>query len=72
MSYQEIGDHPDVARALATGYPNGKTQQYPVCPVCGEDCETMYKDWYGRYIGCNVCVSTVDAWDVEDCFPVGW
>lgn len=29
----------------------------------------MYKDRYGAYVGCDVCMETKDAWEVEDCFP---
>ena len=66
MSY-EIGDHPAVARALLTGYPNGEPK-YPRCPVCGEECDTVYKDIYGDVFGCDECVKTKSAWDEERCF----
>lgn len=42
MSYQDIGDHPDIAAALATGYPRRKKHDYPRCPVCGEECSKVY------------------------------
>lgn len=71
MSYQDIGDHPDIAAALATGYPRRKKPVWPRCPVCGEECETIYRGWHGSYIGCNVCVDTKDAWEVDECFPKG-
>ena len=32
------------------------------CPICGAECETVYKDYYGDIIGCNECVKEVDAW----------
>lgn len=32
-----------------------------VCPVCGEECETVFTDWFNHYVGCNVCISTIDA-----------
>lgn len=41
----------------------------PAAPICGEECETIYKDRYGAYVGCDVCMETKDAWEVEDCFP---
>lgn len=41
----------------------------PICPVCGEECETIYQDRYGTYVGCDVCVETKDAWEVSECFP---
>ena len=31
--------------------------------------QTKYKDRYGAYVGCDVCVEIKDAWEVEDCFP---
>lgn len=53
----------------APGYPDGKEPRCPRCPICGEECETVYKDRYGAYVGCDVCMETKDAWEVEDCFP---
>ena len=36
----------------------------PVCPVCGEECETLYEDRDTSYInGCNKCIREVDAWE---------
>ena len=64
-----IGDHPIIHNMELTGYPDRCTPKYPVCPICGEECETMYKDRYGAYIGCDVCVEVKDAWEVDDCFP---
>ena len=69
MSYQDIGDHPDIAAALATGYPRRKKHDYPRCPVCGEECSKVYRDWYNRIVGCNVCADTRNAWEVYECFP---
>lgn len=63
-----IGDHPDIARALETGYPNG-TPTYPECPVCGAECETIFKDKDGYIFGCDCCIKKVDAWECEDAFP---
>lgn len=57
-------DAPDIRRAEETGY---QTQvSFPRCPVCGDECETLYKDQYGEVFGCNNCVETVDAWEAED------
>lgn len=69
MKLNDIPDHPVIRNMERTGYPDGNAPTYPVCPFCGEGCETMYKDRYGAYIGCDVCVETKDAWEVEDCFP---
>ena len=34
----------------------------PICPVCGEECETIYKDTNG-VVGCENCISSQDAYD---------
>lgn len=36
----------------------------PTCPICGKECDTVYKDYYGDIIGCNECVKEVDVWQV--------
>lgn len=49
-------------------YP-GEPKQAPIpkCPVCGMETDTFYKDAYGDIVGCDNCISAVDAWDyVED------
>ena len=65
----DIPDHPVIRNLEATGYPDGKEPDYPHCPFCGEECETMYINRYGSYVGCDVCVEASNAWDVPDCFP---
>lgn len=62
-------ENPIIANTERTGYPDGKEPQYPICPICGAECETIYQDRYGAYAGCDVCMKTKDAWEVEDCFP---
>lgn len=37
----DIPDHPVIRNLEATGYPDGKEPDYPHCPFCGEECETM-------------------------------
>lgn len=61
--------HPVITAMERTGYLDGKEPCHPRCPTCGEACETMFKDRYGTYIGCDVCVETEDAWEVDNCFP---
>ena len=41
----------------------------PRCPVCGQYCGTIYKDLYNAIIGCDVCVSDHDAFEIPECFP---
>ncbi len=31
------------------------------CPVCGEDCETIYTDINGDPVGCNECITLWEA-----------
>ncbi len=35
----------------------------PRCPVCGEECHTMYRGIYGDISGCDGCVEALDAWE---------
>lgn len=56
-------ENPVIERYLRTGYPDGKEQEYPRCPVCGEECETLYKDINSDVVGCENCVKEVDAWE---------
>ena len=37
----------------------------PICPVCGEECETLYLQ-DGNVIGCDSCVSEKNAWEWWD------
>lgn len=34
----------------------------PICPVCGAETDTVYKNVYGGPVGCPECVTEVDAW----------
>lgn len=41
----------------------------PVCPVCGEECETIYKsNDNGEVVGCDQCIIAVDSvvWEAEE------
>ena len=40
----------------------------PHCPVCGSECEEVYKDTNGVVFGCEDCVSKRSAWDTAECF----
>ena len=43
----------------------------PVCPVCGKECETVYFDSDYAIIGCDECITSKAAVEVEACFPKG-
>lgn len=49
--------------------PEPKPEEFPHCPVCGEWCDTIYRNREGEIIGCDNCVDSMDAWDCESCFP---
>lgn len=38
----------------------------PICPICFEECETIYKDIDGNVFACNKCVIIEDAYDAEE------
>lgn len=44
--------------------------QYPYCPVCERECETIYIDRNGEIVGCDCCVTRRDAWEIDECFPM--
>lgn len=37
----------------------------PVCPCCGEECDTLYKQG-GIVLGCEMCIEEVSAWEVME------
>ena len=66
----DLPDHPVIRNLERTGYPDGKEPQYPRCPICGEECEIVYRRYCdGECVGCNGCLQAKDAWEAEDCFP---
>ncbi len=62
-----LRDHPDIERAMATGYPGDEPEQ-PVCPVCGQECETIYRAQDSEIVGCDMCISEETAWECRECF----
>lgn len=40
---------------------------YPCCPICGQECETIYKI-DNEIVGCDQCMTTRNAWEVTECF----
>lgn len=42
-------------------YPSPPEGEMPVCPVCGQECETYYKNLNGEVLGCDECIEAVDA-----------
>lgn len=64
---QQIPDHPVIRKMETVGYDEGPA---PVCPCCGAECETVYRNKYTTEIlGCNECLDALDADSVSECFP---
>lgn len=47
-------------------YPPEKPD-YPCCPICGQECETIYKI-DNEIVGCDQCMTTRNAWEGTECF----
>ena len=60
-----IPDHPVIANLERTGYPDGKWPSLLLCPLCGGECETIFRTKEDREIvGCDLCIECVDPWDI--------
>jgi hypothetical protein len=62
-------DHPTIRNCERTGWPDGHEPPAPVCPVCGGECSEIYHDKWFNLLGCDLCVTSSDAWEVNECFP---
>lgn len=47
-------------------YPDAPEYDVPHCPVCGQECEILYRNRYGEIIGCDDCIESIDAWEVQN------
>ena len=56
-------EHPMIRNCEETGYPDRRRDEEPTCPICGERCDTIYKDQYGEVVGCDECIKAVAAWE---------
>lgn len=56
---ENLPDAPWIRDAELNGYPADDPVK---CPICGEECDTIYMDEGNEVFGCNRCVHTVDAW----------
>lgn len=60
-------EHPTVTNLVTWGTPDGKAVVEPLCPVCGDPCEIVYRDGAGEIVGCDECLTRIDAWDCPEC-----
>ena len=64
----DLPDAPDIARAERTGL---RPHELPFedeavkCPICGQICETIYKDVDEDCCGCENCVKRMDAYEYQ-------
>ena len=58
---EQIPDAPWIREAENDGMP--PYEDGPVCPCCGEECETVYGNQYGDVFACNRCLMEQDAWE---------
>ena len=67
MRKSNIPDHPAIARALRTGYPDVEPR-YPRCPICNQECEMIYWSKHIEVVGCEMCLETQCAWEYKRYF----
>ena len=61
----EIPDHPVIANMERTGYPDGREPDHYLCPLCGGECEIIYRRKEDREIvGCDCCIKSIAPWDM--------
>ena len=36
-------------------------RQLPKCPVCGEECSSVFIDVMGKLVGCETCLAEYDS-----------
>lgn len=54
-----LPDAPWIRDAELNGYPSDDPVK---CPVCGQECETLYCANDGDVFGCDQCVDEIEAW----------
>ena len=57
---EQIPDAPWIREAERDGMPPYDEPPDPICPVCGEECETIYTN-DGNPVGCNECLTLWEA-----------
>ena len=58
----QIPDAPWIREAERDGMPPYDEAPDPICPVCGEECETIYtSDIDGSPVGCDECLTLWEA-----------
>lgn len=63
MSRWDVPDHPVIVACERAGYPPGMEPKAYTCPICGEECETVYLNFVREPVGCDVCLTAKDVND---------
>ncbi len=63
-----VPDHPVIHAMETTGYPDGVEPEFPKCPICGEETDTVYVNKKLEIVGCSECITSRDAWYESECF----
>lgn len=71
MSLTDIPDHPDIRmmERYGTLHPEIDEDETPICPICGAECETAFIDSNEEALGCENCITKMDAWDAYEYLP---
>ena len=56
----QIPDAPWIREAEQDGYPPWDAVK---CPICGEECETIFRDISGNVVGCEQCLTKQDSYE---------
>ena len=59
-------DDPIIRSLERTGLPPWNDGREPRFPVCGQSCDTIYRNAEGDVVGCNECLTAFDAWEALD------
>lgn len=57
-----VYDYPD---------PPGRREDTPLCPVCGGECGSVFRDGDYEIVGCDLCLTEHDAYETDECFRYG-
>ena len=58
----DIPDDPIIRSLERTGTVPWVPDELPICPICGEECDTAYYDRYGEAVGCECCIRRDDPY----------
>lgn len=64
-------ENPIIRNCERTGYPDGKSPKYPICPICGDECDTVYKNQLNDIVGCDNCIERTSNDEGETCGSCG-